>query len=211
MPLFSRKSTSFNATIILWKIDESEEELKKGIILSDDETFKLDKITHPHKRKEFLALRCCLKEFYGQNPEVHYHDTGKPYLVNGDYVSFSHTKNFAGIIQSTSANIGLDLELKRERILRIAHKFMSDIEEKSIDEKTRIEHLTYYWGAKEVLVKITGNRHLNFIQQLHIKPFKYKENTKTTGKVVEQHLVRESEIHFEKMDELYLTYGYLKD
>ncbi len=210
MPLFARKEIDSTAVLLLWKITEEESELLSLITLhtSDKERFK--RFTHQNKRKEFLALRCCLSEYFGQNPEVFYTIDGKPYLSNNHFISFSHSRQYAGVMVSKAAEVGLDLELHREGILRIAHKFMRPEEDATVIEENRIAHTTYYWGAKEVMVKITGNRKLNFLKELAVKPFTYSSYQKSTGLINTKTYCKEVCLFFEKQEDLYITYGWEK-
>ncbi len=210
MPLLVKKEIDTTAVLILWKITEKEDELKQQITLHQSDSERFKRFTHENKRKEFLALRCCLNKYFGQNPEVFYTADGKPYLKNGHYISFSHSRHYAGIMVSKTAEVGIDLELYREGILRIAHKFMRPEEDSSLQENTKIEHTTYYWGAKEVMVKITGDRKHNFLKELLVKPFDYAENTISTGFINAKEYSKEVCLHFEKMGELFITYGWEK-
>lgn len=210
MPLFIRKEIDSTATLLLWKITETEQELFHQITLrpSDKERFK--RFTHENKRKEFLALRCLLCQYFGVNPEVFYTADGKPYLKNNHFISFSHSRQYAGIIVSKSVEVGLDLELYREGILRIAHKFMRQEEDASINEDTRVAHTTYYWGAKEVMVKITGDRKHNFLTELSVNPFEYSVKTESKGLIKTKTYSKEVCLYFEKQEDLFITYGWEK-
>ena len=44
---------------------------------------------------------------------------------------------------------------------------------KSLQPKTRMEHLSVYWGAKEALYKAYGRKKLEFKQHILVEPFKY--------------------------------------
>lgn len=208
MPLLSNKSIHEKATLILWEIEESEQELLSAVTLHPSDREKFQRLKNVNKRREFLALRCCLKHFFGENPPVFYTTDGKPYLQSDYKISFSHSHQFAGMIVSPITEVGIDLELYREGILRIAHKFMRTEEENSIKPETRIPHLTYYWGAKEVMVKITGDRKHNFIKDLLVEPFAYKNHSHSHGKIKNEEYNLSVELFFEKEDQLYITYGW---
>jgi phosphopantetheinyl transferase len=49
-----------------------------------------------------------------------YYDEGKPHLKDDKYISISHSHHFSAIIVSKS--VGIDIELQREKIIRIADK-----------------------------------------------------------------------------------------
>lgn len=210
MPLFLRKDISSKATILLWEIIESETELLNSVTLHPSDREKFQKFSHENKKREFLALRCCLKEYFRENPPVFYTAEGKPFLKNGYKISFSHSRHFAGIIVSRNHEVGIDLELHREGILRIAHKFMRQEEEASIRNETRIPHLTFYWGAKEVMVKITGDRRHNFIKELCVKPFSFSPCSNSCGSIRNGNSKKEVDLFFENIGNLYITYGWQK-
>src|SRR5690606_1163940 len=118
MPLYQRFNISESSSIIIWKIEETEDELMLGIEMHASDKERFQQFTNPKKRNEFLALRQCLVEYFGQNPEVHYNKDGNPFLKNGYHISFSHTDGYAGMIVCDKNPVGIDLELFRERIKR---------------------------------------------------------------------------------------------
>lgn len=208
MPLYQRINISENSSIIIWKIEEDEQQLLSGIQIHPSDQSRLEKFTNPKKRNEFLALRQCLKVYFNHNPEVLYTLDGKPYIENGHYISFSHTDGFAAAIICENNKVGIDLELFRDRILRIAHKFLRPEEKESIQESTEVGHTTLYWGAKEVMVKITGNRKLNFINELFVKPFPFDNNTETSGKIITRDYHKNVKLYFKCIEGLHITYGW---
>ncbi len=53
-------------------------------------------------------------------------DHGKPYLVNFDYeISLSHSYDYAAVMISKDKKVGVDIELMKEKIDLIKHKFLS--------------------------------------------------------------------------------------
>lgn len=208
MPLYQRFNISESSSIIIWKIEETEDELMLGIEMHASDKERFQQFTNPKKRNEFLALRQCLVEYFGQNPEVHYNKDGKPFLKNGYHISFSHTDGYAGMIVCDKNPVGIDLELFRERIKRIAHKFLREEEKNSINDTSEVGHLTLYWGAKEVMVKITGNRRLNFINELSVEPFPYQANCETSGSIITTDYHKKIRLFFKSIEDLHITYGW---
>lgn len=208
MPLYQRFIISESTSIIIWKIEETEDELLKGIEMHTSDAERFQKFTNPKKRNEFLALRQCLAVYFGFNPPVHYNENGKPLLENGYHISFSHTEGFAGIIVCNQSPVGIDLELFRDRIKRISHKFLRLEEKKSILPETEVGHMTLYWGAKEVMVKITGNRRLNFINELAVTPFPFDNNSETSGTITTNEYSKNVKLFFRCIDNLHITYGW---
>ncbi len=208
MPLYQTLSHKDIVKITLWQINETEEELKEQVHLFPADLERMDKIKHPVKIREFLALRCCLKQHFGENLPVFYTPEGKPYLKNGNHISFSHTHDFAGIVVSSGNEVGIDLEAHRDGIQRIAPKFLRPEEKLSSDPAHHTGHITFYWGAKEVMVKIEGNRRLNFKNQLQVKPFDYQDKTSTEAFFEGSASKGHYRLYFEKLENLYLTYGW---
>lgn len=206
--MIKRKNVGPRCQVIVWKIEESVEELLAMISLHPSDKEKFGLLHNPEKQREFLALRCCLSDMFGENPPVFYTSNGKPYLEEGGHISFSHTRGFAGMIISRDKRVGIDLEMHRESFRRIAPKFMSESENRCLQKETEIEQLIHYWGAKEVMVKITGNRRHNFKQHLRVAPFTYSPGSCGCGMVVTENLHLPVQFLFDSIDGLHLTYGW---
>jgi len=153
----------------VWKIDEDEDELRK--ILGDD-------ISSPHlnpgKRIEFLAVRALAKVMHIKPQSIAYQPSGKPYLTgNNTHLSISHTKGYAAIMLSDMENIGIDIERKSDRILKVRHKFISPEEELniSVHPGNEIISLLLHWSAKESLFKAISDEGVDFIKELRIYDF----------------------------------------
>lgn len=211
MPLINRKNVGPQCEVIIWKIEESVDELLDKVAMHDSDFAKFRRLNNEEKQREFLALRCCLADKFGTNPPVFYTKNGKPYLDKTSHISFSHTRGYAGMIISNERRVGIDLEMYRDSFRRIAPKFISDGERKTIQEETETEQLIHYWGAKEVMVKITGNRRHNFKQHLRVAPFIYRPVARGGGMVVTDEAHLPVQFVFDRIDNLHLTYGWEDD
>ena len=98
---------------------------------------------------------------------------GKPHLQDGRHISISHSHEFSTIILSDQ-NCGIDLEMQREKIIAIAHKFAAHEFEflKDLSENNYIRHLTVVWGAKEAVFKIRNEEGISFKDHIYVTPFK---------------------------------------
>lgn len=211
MPLFNRKSFKSDLETLVWKISESEEELLQSVVLHPSDQQKLSGINHPLKRLEFLALRQCLIAFFGDNPEVFYTENGKPFVKNDHFISFSHTRGYAAMAISPSREVGIDIEVYRPGILRVREKFMHEEEKKSLEPETEIEQLTYFWGAKESIVKIEGDRRLDFKGELRVAGFGIKDLKGTQARWSKSENTTTYDIFFDRQDDLFLTCGHRSD
>lgn len=170
MPLWKTHRWSLYA-IAIWQINESEAELALGYSLSEREALKLASCKNPVRRCEFWALRRALDCLLGYLPEVHYDENGKPYLSEGPFISFSHTASFAAVAVSERLPIGLDIETYRPNMLRVAPRFLRPSERQAVPEDKKLPYYTAYWSAKEALLKISGDRCLDFIRDIRVSPF----------------------------------------
>lgn len=174
MPLLCKNTTPLWG---IWKVEESPEELyqlleKKSIYQS----FYESKATENRKR-EWLAVRVLLKELLGDELPIAYHPNGAPYLPEaGLNISISHTKGYVAVILGKDKPVGIDIEYKGERILKVRSRFMTSVEEAVIDHRHEIEHLLLHWCAKETLFKLIGQEDVDFQEYLHVKPFIYQES-----------------------------------
>lgn len=206
MPFFKSNIVLEDAKYIIWKITENLQELSKGITLSADDQHKLSSINHIEKQKEFYAIRQCLKIAFQQNTAVHYQDSGKPTLDIPDiHVSFSHCDGFAGILFSKIKKVGFDLEVARNTIERIAPRFINEPEKQSLSKTNRLEHLLFYWGAKEAIVKIEDDKKIDFKEEINITPFPYFENTQTSGHLSRSNKKQQYIFKFETLGNVQVT------
>ena len=140
-------------------------------------------------RKGFLSVRKLLQVAGYEDTDLTYDTNGKPHLEDGKNISITHSYEFSAIIIS-SRNVGIDLEMNREKIVKIAHKFIDSEFDFINKEEHYIEQLSVIWGAKEALYKMCNSRSLSFKQDMHIQPFSLNQET---GKA----LVACKELNFE--------------
>ncbi|WP_339659473.1 4'-phosphopantetheinyl transferase superfamily protein [uncultured Polaribacter sp.] len=183
MALYKTLTISKTTKVLIWKIEESIDELKEGIILSENSKTRLDSMKSDLHQKGFLSIRHLLKELNLTDADVYYDEFGKPNLKNGSYISMTHSFTFTAIIFSDDKPVGIDIEKQREKILKIAHKFTPIEEYKTIaNVDALISKLTIVWGAKESLYKIYGKKKLQFLHHIYVADFNFADK-KTTGEI----------------------------
>ncbi|PLX05244.1 MAG: hypothetical protein C0594_07925 [Marinilabiliales bacterium] len=159
-------------TLGLWKMDESVSELLNLVSLTPAEAELYQKFKAEHRQKEWLSVRAVLSSILDSYSEISYTENGKPTLLNSKKkISIAHTKGLAVVIISDVFEVGVDVEYLSDRIFRIEHKFIGEKERLSLVEGERLYHLYLHWCAKESIVKATGNRKLDFINELFVHPF----------------------------------------
>jgi 4'-phosphopantetheinyl transferase EntD len=105
------------------------------------------------KKQEKLAVRVLLKGLLGEEKQICYYDTGRPYLEDSSYyISISHTKGYVAIALDRANKVGIDIEQFSDKVRRVRSKFISDRE--YIDPQQELLHLLLHWSAKESIYKI---------------------------------------------------------
>ena len=204
MPVYKTIKTNRHTSIYIWKIEESFDDLFNNIYLNDLSLNRVQKMKSEMHQCGFLSVRYLLKEAGYTDDDLFYTEDGKPHLKYGKRVSITHSYTFAAIIISDT-QVGIDMEKNREKIQRIAHKFV-DTESDFLDEDNLTQHLTMIWGAKESLFKIHPDGRLLFKQHLPIEPFLITDK-KTKGWIKKDIFYENFDIHFEQIEDFTLVYA----
>jgi len=92
------------------------------------------------------------------------------------HISFSHSFDYAAVMISKNGTVGIDIELIKEKVERIANKFLKPEELAFIDkDEHRIQHLYICWCAKEAVYKCYGQKEVSFVDNIHLTPFDFSE------------------------------------
>ena len=183
MALYKTLTISSKTKVLIWKIEETIEELQQGVTLTENNSARLNSMKSDLHQKGFLSIRHLLKEINLTDADLIYDEFGKPHLNNNRFISITHSFNFTAIVYSTETEVGIDIEKQRDKILKIAHKFTPIEEYKTIaNHDALISKLTIVWGAKESLYKIYGKKKLLFLHHIYVADFKFEE-AKTTGEI----------------------------
>lgn len=157
----------------IWKTDETLEELL--VLLPHKEKYRsaVRQFAADSRRLEWLAVRVLLYTMLGEEKEIDYRSSGKPYLVDGSAsISISHTKGYVAVLLGKAGEeIGIDIEYYSERVCKVAHKFMREDEKVSLFRDTETWSLLLHWSAKETMFKCMNASDVDFREHLHIQPF----------------------------------------
>ncbi len=170
MPLYKTITVNSATKVLIWKIEESFDTLLKNIELTAKNTGRLNGMKSIHHQKGFLSIRNLLAIEGYTDYDLYYDTNGKPHLKNELNISITHSFIFSAIILSDN-KVGIDVEKKRDKILRIAHKFTSV---KNFDKSSltyKIRKLTAIWCAKESLYKGFNSAGLSFLNHIHVEDF----------------------------------------
>ena len=209
MPLYKTIIFSPTTQILIWKITESLEELLGKVVLKEKTQIRLNKMKSEMHQRAFLSVRMLLKEADYTDFELHYDELGKPYFLDGKHVSITHSHHFSAIIISDET-VGIDIEMQRDKITRIADKFVT-IKElhrlRSLDAIDYIKKLTIKWGAKEAIFKIRNEPGISFKDHIQVNPFEISDQ-KTTAILEIENIKKQFPIHFEEFEGFTLVYAF---
>ena len=195
MPLYKTININKHSKVLIWKIEESFDTLSEGIELSPQSTDRVSQMKSEIHQKGFLSVRHLLKEAGYSDSDLFYDEYGKPHLKDGTQISITHSFIFSALIISKKNKVGIDIEKRRDKIVKIAHKFTPIEEYKSIaNHDALVSKLTIVWGAKESLYKIYGKKKLLFLNHMYIEDFSF-DTSSTTGKILFEGVTSEYDIH----------------
>jgi phosphopantetheinyl transferase len=176
MPLYKSIQTTNQTKILIWKIEESFDELSKDIELTNRCQIRVDSMKSELHKRGFMSIRHLLAEEGYEDKDLFYDEFGKPHLTDGKFISITHSFNFSAIIVSDNHPVGIDIEKQRDKIVRIAHKFTPFEEYKTLaNHDALVRKLTIVWGAKESLYKIYEQKGLSFLQDINVQDFSFDE------------------------------------
>jgi phosphopantetheinyl transferase len=204
MPLFKIINHNKNTTIFIWKIDESLVQLEKSVKLNDRSIKRIQVMRSESHKKGFLAVRKLLETAQLTDFDLYYTNDGKPHLKDGRIITISHSFDFS-VIAISESEIGIDIEKNRDKIQRIASKFIGS-ENNFLCNENLTEQLTVIWGAKESLFKIYPDGGLLFIEHLPVEKFKLHEKT-TSGQILKDTINKSYRIYFDIFDGYTLVYA----
>jgi phosphopantetheinyl transferase len=178
MPLYKTIQVTPTIKVYIWKIEESEKVLSKGIQLTDHCQNRMDGMKSELHRKGFLSIRHLMAEAGYEDKDLFYDKAGKPHLYDGTHISITHSHQFTGIIFSKDREVGIDIEMQRKLITRIAHKFTpAEAYDHISDKNDLVRKYTIVWGCKESLYKIYATVGLSFLNHIYISDFEFSDKT----------------------------------
>tara|TARA_B100000767_G_scaffold270461_1_gene294167 strand:- start:99 stop:728 length:630 start_codon:yes stop_codon:yes gene_type:complete len=178
MPLDKELDFKFKTRVILWKIEETEDELLKFITLPLTEKEKFKKRKSPKHRLEFLGSRAAMISLGIDLDKVLFNDNGAPYLTDRRYCSISHTDGYGAVVVSDNKS-GVDVEIYKDKITRIASKFVHPAEVFVNKSENYLKMLTRLWTVKESVYKAFGVPGIHFSKAIQVDPFQLQDQQGT--------------------------------
>ena len=170
MALYLTKELDNGASIYVWDITETEEELLALGSIPSEELEELSLLRSEARRKEKLAERALLNTIFEDKVYLGHHDNGKPYLQNSaQELSISHSGRFVAIITHPSEDLGIDIECLDRDFSAVEAKALSEDEIDDLPDNRRNLQLAIYWCAKEAIFKRMSLMEVDFAEQIEVE------------------------------------------
>ncbi len=208
MPLYKTIDFSGSTTIYIWKITETLDELSSEIILNEKSQFRLNNMKSEMHKRGFLSVRKLLQEANYSDSDLFYDESGKPHLLDRKFISISHSHQMSAIIISNEP-VGIDLEIQKEKVLKIALKFMDVSHLENLSHENKIKKATIIWGIKETIFKIENQKGISFPDHIFEDDFQVSDK-KTSAQLRFNNKVENFNIFFEENENYILVWGFHK-
>ena len=206
MPLFKIIAHNSYTKIYVWHINESFDTLSANINLTENSLIRLQNMKSEMHQCGFLSIRKLLEIADYSDFDLYYDESGKPHLSDEKYVSISHSHEFSAIIISNE-KVGIDIEINKEKVLRIAPKFMNVAHLDHLPNGDKIKKATIIWGIKEVVFKIKNEKGISFPDHIFENEFNLFDK-KTKAELRLYNKVENFDIHFVPIENYSLVYGF---
>lgn len=144
-----------------------------GVTVVVDE-FQRDS-TLPVRQQEQMAVSRVLTELL-PGVVLRHNDSGKP-LVDGYEISISHSVSsdniFVAVMLSKDKTVGVDIEYKSDRIMKVVSRFL-----RKDEDADTVESALVHWCAKEAVFKLFSDDELTYQEMRVNKSLTLVENLK---------------------------------
>lgn len=170
-PAIEQEAAAHGIDILFWHIQERETELQQLVGSCEAEASDTEQIRSTARRIEKWAERVLLAFWYGPDAKPAHRHNGAPYVEGtAEVISISHTGRHLAIARSV-AGVGIDIEQRSPRALRLASRFLDEREMAwAIDQDKPEDAATLLWSAKEAAFKCAQIDHLSLLADIHIHP-----------------------------------------
>ncbi|OGS71129.1 MAG: 4-phosphopantetheinyl transferase [Flavobacteria bacterium RIFCSPLOWO2_12_FULL_31_7] len=207
MPFFKEIHINKHTTAYFWKISEDMEWLFENVQLNEKSVCRIETMSSIEHKKGFLAVRMLLQHIGFTDFNLFYDEFGKPHLKMEDgrwkmeekHISISHSHEFSCICISNQC-IGIDLEKRKEKTLKIAPRFMDISHLENLSESDKIAKSTVVWGVKESVFKLKNEKGISFPKHISESPFQL-EDKKGKAQLHFNDIIEDFNFHFDFVDD----------
>jgi len=175
MAIAYRQQVDDDTEFAIWKIEEQADELYSQLRLDEQEQAHYESLKVGKRNLHWLGTRVLLRKMLQTDEYIDckVDSHGKPYLVNLPYhISLSHSFDYAAVMIGKKP-VGIDIEQVKQKVERIAHKFMREEELEFIGGPDKINQYVC-WCAKEAVYKCFGQKEVSFADNILLQPFQFE-------------------------------------
>ena len=209
MPLFNKWKDE-GATWGIWHLTETSDVLRSCLTDESYDSIELAQFKCSSRQLEYLAVRVLVKCLTGQEHKIAHYPSGKPYLVDHSLsISISHTKGYVAVGLHPTKEVGIDIEQKSERVLKVLSRFVRPDELpglQKLSHDSRLLDCLLVWSAKETMFKVLNASEVDFLDHLHVANFRLQTAGVFIGHEYKTHLRRTYAIHYQTHSDFVLTY-----
>ena len=167
MPVIDDLNLSPKTRVVIWEINESLQDLKSKVVLSEDSLKLLNQKKSGIHKKQFLAIRNIFKFLCIDDKDLKYNKSGKLIFSQNKTLSISHSGNYAAVIFSDHS-VGIDIEKISDKAMKIKHKFLHI--ELNYPQELNNQISLVYWNIKESIYKAVGVTGIDFKKNILALP-----------------------------------------
>ncbi len=201
MPLLAQEPIGNDGLWGIWSTTESAEELSRQLIPNGPDGDYLESVHHPVRFHQTLASRVLIQALLRgldvQYAGIEKDSAGKPLLVGCPYyISLSHTEGYAAAILHRRFPVGIDIELLREKLTRVAPRVFT--EDERAFAHNNLSKTAVYWCAKEAVFKMGAVQVLS-LRDIWLHDFRPEESGTLFGRIEQENGPVELEIFYRRM------------
>ena len=207
MPLLKIIDHNPSTKIYLWTISETFDELFSDNILTEKSKIRIKNMKSQLHQRAFLSVRKLLQIASLIDHDLDYDLAGKPFLNNNKFISISHSHEMSAIIISDRP-VGIDIEIKKEKVLKIVDKFMDTNHLLNLSHTDKIKKATIIWGIKETVFKIKNIKGISFKNHISENNFNLTDKN-TQAKLTVNNKVENFNVFFEEVNNYVLVWSFI--
>ena len=97
MPLYKTITVNPTTKVLIWKIEESFDELSEGIDLTTNCNNRVQNMKSDLHKRGFMSVRHLLALEGYTDHDLYYDENGKPHLTDDKHISITHSYIFSAI------------------------------------------------------------------------------------------------------------------
>jgi 4'-phosphopantetheinyl transferase len=163
---------------------------------------------HPQKILERKAANYLINHLLNKECEIVKNKYGKPQIKNSSLeISISHSYPYVAVSISENTPLGIDIQVIKPNIKRVAHKFVNKKENILVSKaNNELALLSIIWSAKECLYKFYEKGKLLYIENLNVEFDPFLKNDKLIGEILLENEYISVEMKFKIFENYVLVY-----